>query len=631
MKARTAPRQLRVLRIDDDLTSGGNPKAPGFRAQRASRHLATVDLDDCGQPKPGIGSWADAMAFWTLQKGAPEVDLVISDVRFDDDTSPLVTGWNLPRGAWLPTGLSHFKAFAALARATGRPLGVGLHTKEPRIWRKLSDEQDPFFRLMANLAAQEIGELAALLGEGAEVNCDADSCWRWLEDRTFDATEFREAVPYALADFRKKLGACRLLPRDYERMVEWCGSMEAFAAAGSGTAKPLDDGTDRGFPVMFPDGTHQLLSLRSLFADVLLKRPRFQFEREGLPRHCFALQPDDAFYSLDGEGNPKIGALVYQCGEYGRAAMKALEILNRLAPEPGRNTPLTLADARRAVDATWLPTALAVLFQDIYREWQLFQAWRPLYQEHEWHPIADSFGPRTDDETKTLRSWLKKVSKCVSAGSSISHEDVMAMFEAAGFDRNDPLGLEADSDLLLLDDEDIDDEDLLPEEREEEDSKDCTQPAKRRGWVGTRRCIDLLTKMGVLELIPGTRRYGPGSQAFSPVATPPVPKWLPRNFMKLSELGPTVGTEDDRLLNPNAALKRMFGYHRKANGKEDTNSMIQHALVKGLGLSGDSEATSFMEWFRRGAPQIGWVKEACRDYARQLPWDDETGWPESLR
>jgi hypothetical protein len=633
------PRRLRLLRIDDDLTPGGNPKAPGFHAQRVPQHLETVNLDDGGQPKPGIGSWQDAVSFWTYQKGVPNIDLVVSDVRFDDDTSPIVDGWNLPRGAWLPTGLSHFKAFAALARATGRPLGVGLHTKEARIWRKLADEQDPLLRLMGNLAAHEIGELAALLGYGEEIGSDATSCWRWLEDRTLDVTDFREAVPRALESFRRNLGSFKLLPADYEALVAWCGGMEAAASGPTGKSPPIDDKTDIGFTVMFPDGSRHVLSIRSLFADVLLERKRFQFEREGLPRSAFQLVADEKFSCLDGDGNPKIGALVHKCGEYGRAFRKALEILDQFPPPPGRNAPFTLAEARARVGADGPATSLAILFQDVRREYELFRAWRTLYEGHEWHPIADAFGEATDDLTTTLRSWLQKVSSI----GSVTHDDIMEMFEYVGFDRDDESST-SEYEEAEDEDEDVYGEVPLPDELVEEEADDCAAPARRRGWPGTKRCIRLLVDMGILVHVSGTERYVPGPTKFDRNVVPPVPKWPPRGFMQLTQLGPAIGTDLDRLYKPQAQLRNMLGYTKeetktddskkmgKSKKKGNSNSTIQRWIAKGFGLTGgDTEATAFLDAFRLGTPRVAWVKEACRDYARHIGWDDEATWPEALR
>lgn len=621
MTKRAPTRLLRLLRIDDDITTGGNPKTPGFQAQRAPRHLETVELQDGARTKPGIGSWEDAVAFWTHQKGIPDIDLVISDVRFDDDTSPLVNGWILPKGAWLPTGLSHFKAFAALARFTGRPLGVGLHTKESRIWRRLTEEADPFLRVMGNLAAHEIGELAALLGEGSEIKADADSCWDWLEQRTLHQTEFREAVPRALVNYRLKLGAFSLLPADYEAMVQWCGRMEAKAAKDGLSAK-IDDGTDEGFPVFFPDGSRHRLSIRSLFADVLLARPRYQFEREGLPKEAFELREDKDFHKLDQKGNPKIGALVYRCGQYGRAFKKALQLLALFPPPAGRNAPFTFADARAMVAADWPSSALAVLFQDVKRDFEVYDVWRRFYLEHEWNPITDTFGERSRASVGTLHYWVGRVAAAADHHKSINHESVMELFELSGYERDEP---DAEMDFRDADD-DVYDDVLLPDEIVKEDPGDCTAPARRRGWPGTRRCIGLLNDLGVLAYASGTKRYVITDTAYSPHLIPPAPRWLPVGFMEMSQLGPTVGTINDRLLKPDASLKKSFGYVRDG----DNNEMLERAVCNGFGLEDYVEGREYIKLFRAGTPPVAWIKEAARDFARHEGWPEE-GWPESLR
>ncbi|HEY6219241.1 MAG TPA: hypothetical protein VIV65_04225, partial [Gemmatimonadaceae bacterium] len=308
-------------------------------------------------------------------------------------------------------------------------------------------------------------------------------------------------------------------------------------------------------------------------------------------------------------------------------------------PPPGRNAPFTLADARARVGADGPATSLAILFQDVRREYELFRAWRTLYEGHEWHPIADAFGEATDDLTTTLRSWLQKVSSI----GSVTHDDIMEMFEYVGFDRDDESSA-AEYEEAEDEDEDVYGEVLLPDELVEEEADDCAAPARRRGWPGTKRCIRLLVDMGILVHVSGTERYVPGPTKFDRNVVPPVPKWPPRGFMQLTQLGPAIGTDLDRLYKPQAQLRNMLGYTKeetktddskkkgKSKKKGNSNSTIQRWIAKGFGLTGgDTEATAFLDAFRLGTPRVAWVKEACRDYARHIGWDDEATWPEALR
>lgn len=613
------PRNLKVLRIDDDLDAGGNPAAPRYAAQRAPRHLDSIELDQAGQRVPGIRSWKDAILFWEQYNQAQSIDLIIADVRFDDHTTPLVNlavdGNRLP----LPTGISHFKAFAALARAHGRPIGVGMHTKEAQVWRNYAKAKGRDLQYVAMLAAHEIGELAGILGEtGDFVRRDAEDCWAWLEKRTITSDDFRKAIPPALTQFRSKLRNFRLMPKDYEALVAWCARMEASCAQDGCATLRLTNQEDQGFPITGTDGTRDVISFRSLFADCLLERTKFLFEKEGLPRASYELKEDPDFYKLD-EGFPRIGALIYQCGQFGRAYSNAKNILAQFPPVPSQIPSLKLSKVRSDLHAGTLDTALAILLQDVARDHAVQSAWRNLYCHYEWHPLQDAFRQSATDETSTLQFWVNRVGAALSRQHSISHETIMQLFEDGGYDRTNtdwPEGFIKNT-LAVTNDDIFVHAESLPDQVDDQASNVTKQ---RQGWPGTRRCIEALSSLGVVRRDRNKRAYVP-IQKLSTNRIPPCPSEPPHGFFLLSELGEAYG-DGEALYAPQATLRALFGYPRT-----DYNDIIQRTVGDAFGFDG----MGFLNAFRKGRPPVSWVKALCRDYARdELGWTDEGTWPVSL-
>jgi hypothetical protein len=158
-------RNLRLLQIDDDITNPVLANAIVYN-DRVPTFIDPVPVPVDGADLVGITSWSGSIAFWsTFDPSKDDLpDLVTADVRFEDATSPLNDITNQPM---LPTGISHFKAFAAMARITQRPIGYCVHTAEASYWDKLMKLGDTTTeqRAMALLAAHETAELAAILGD----------------------------------------------------------------------------------------------------------------------------------------------------------------------------------------------------------------------------------------------------------------------------------------------------------------------------------------------------------------------------------------------------------------------------------------------------------------------------------
>src|ERR1700731_2196757 len=150
-------RNLKLLQIDDDL----------LQPRQASEFIDAVYVGNTD--KFGINDWRASIEFWIQFNEDVRIDLVTADIRFTADrTTPLLYDQIFRKGEepqqsgefLIPTGLSHLKPFAAIARAGGRPLGVAIHTADVLGWKARRASANAAARVMANLAAHEIGELA---------------------------------------------------------------------------------------------------------------------------------------------------------------------------------------------------------------------------------------------------------------------------------------------------------------------------------------------------------------------------------------------------------------------------------------------------------------------------------------
>lgn len=606
-----AVRRLRLLRIDDDLIPGKSSEAPQPASDRAPAAIETIELPERGICIPGIRSWEGVIGFWSGYDLRSPVDLILSDVKFIDPTSPLsalATGDALP----LPTGLSHFKAFAAIARAHGRPVGLGLHTKDSRIWSEFASDGNRELRFMALLAAQEAGELAAILGEGSELEgTTAEACWKWLDKRAFGRTTFLDALPSALEQYRKHLGGISLLPHDYDALRIWCARMES---ASNGTqpersGAKLTKEEDCGFPIVDSAGVRDVISLRSLFADATMEPWLLDFDHEHLPSGCFELKKDNHFNILL-EGSPKIGALVYECGRLAREYETALEILN-FFPVPQLEPPtVNLSGARKAVGATSMETAIAIFLQDIRREHLLFKSWENLFKNYTWHPITDTFHDALDLEGSTLQAWLERAHDLLVDEGELRHNTIMDLFENFGHGR----GEEAPgADGFAWEDS---------ESAREEDYGAASKIDL--SYPGTRRLIGLLRSMGVVKRL--KKAYVQDGAKYSKDRIPRQPLHPPIGFVRCSEFGDAFSVVSDELLDPSVTLRALFGYDRT---KPD--DILQRTIGRAFGIE-TPQGTAFLDSFRKGDPPVGWVKTLCRDFARyERGWVDSTTWPEALR
>lgn len=566
----TSPRELRLLRIDDDIAPGNPADLPlQHREQMAPAHLQTVFVNSGRQCLAGIRSWASALDFWRDFKPADQIDLIVSDVKFLDDTSPLSRIADSNERIPMPTGLSHFKAFAAIARAKGSALGIGIHTSDASIWAQNCRTGDAKLRFMSLLAAHEIGELAAILGEPLDLaDGGAEACWSWLRRLTMNSSDFQKAIPVALREYRRRLAAVKMLPSDWRALSAWCQRMANTAANGMGAC--LSQQIDCGLPIVDVNGKRDVVSLRSLFADTPLKIRGLDFELEPLPARCFALEADDRFYELDEDGYPRIGSLIRACGSLEGDYAAAIELLTDFPPIASETPQARLTTAKKHRKASPLAVALAVLLGDLRREYTLFSEWKRLYLECQWDAIEDAFVDSHGGED-TLAFYTASVARLLKEGVTL--DDVCERLSSIGKD-------------------------------------------------GAKRCLSLLVSMKTAEFSPCDRLYTSGSKTFSRNLVPPFPNPPPANFFDISSLGIAFSSGGKSLNDPSRTMRILFG-HDSGQAESVDNAVLSRQIRPAFGMESDPEATAFLDDFREGrAPE--WLKALCREFLR-----DELGWVES--
>lgn len=567
------PRNLRLLRIDDRLESQNLTYRPDEdfppKTEERPKYIDWVSPGEI----INIGSWQTATAFWMQFTPEMRVDLIVADVRFDDNTSPLSFGGG-PNV--LPTGLSHFKPFAAVARAFDAPIGLSVHTADWAGWKtKVEQEDDPVQRLMGRLAAHEIGELTAILKQGADFTVlDEDAtlqfCWNWLKENR--AQTFEEAFPKALSSYRKRLASVFVSPDEWSRLASWCESMRTAPKTIGGSAQtPTGGDDDPGFSFYLADGTSECVSLRSLFSDVLLRRKEkfaeFDFDSQPLPPHCFDLVKHDQFHELDEDGYPRVGALVQQCSRIANTYSRALELLSHFSLVDTRPSH-TLADLEQQGNFGPHEIGYAILFKYLEQQHELYQAWERAFENYEWNQANDFFTDTID--AGTLKEHVRAVARVFSSRKTenLSSEDVQETLE----------GLQ-----------------------------------KRT----ITRCLNLLLSMGAIE------RRATNSYRYKSSYTGHIPP-IPPDFSGEKLLA--IGVPELLLLPPNKFLQVSFGYTDK-----NYNSIGGNLSRAFLGRLDRVAGRDFLQKFFAGEapPQ---VKILCRQYATgTLGWVPQQSWPPALR
>jgi hypothetical protein len=359
----------------------------------------------------GISGLESAARFWASFDPARLPDIVIGDVDFEiDKTSPLQS-WKATEQN-IPTGLSHLKPLAAVARAVGKPLSIVIHTADPYRWEVFAANSGgtrPDARVFGLMAAHEAVELAAILGEHIPRvdRHDLNPVWGWLESRT-ESTPMA-VLPKAVTTYRKQVVerlrrsgsgsdplALRVPLGARAELQAWCQRMAHDPA-------PLEDaGIDVGLPLLYPDGRIDRINFSSLYADV------YNINGRILHADCFALTNDSGPIWELANGLPRIGALVAAIGGVEEAASAAAGALTLLPLGEDR-----LTQNLRDIEEDPLARGLAVLFRTIaiYREDE--SAWARIWDEGSWDPVClaekpeDSRDSRSDSLIRRTRQTLQ--------------------------------------------------------------------------------------------------------------------------------------------------------------------------------------------------------------------------------
>jgi hypothetical protein len=543
-----------------------------------------------------------AIEYWSHFSPIRPVDLVVADVRFKDDTSPLASLVSLlskrapdAKDFWLPTGLGHLKGFAAIARATGSPIGIAVHTAEMSQWRDFIASEEPVLNTLAFIAAHEIGELAAMLGEGDKIRHDSrklESCWEWLERNT--KIDWIPAVFIALASFRQSLKGKNAPPEEWRRLAKWCDDMKR-------EPKPLAS-NDCGLPLALGDNTQDRISFCSLFGDVEQKKSGFRFDLDLLPERCFNLESDANFFLLDNDHFPRIGSLIHELGSLNYAYEAALAILKAF---PTPNEAFALGNSISALPGSQrgLASALAILLKSIEREHEIFEKWAEGYRDYKFDLKECRFESDSTeaDKSKTLLGLVSACEKVLRQRrqDSLTADEIMDVLA----ERID--GLSAKSFQLAL------------------------------SILVSINIVASVETGGTIRLSDGN--WAGGAAALIETAVPPVPV----NDVKKSLMMPDilVGSPFQYLAVTFGGLRAHELYYKhKANRKDVNTNVIGREVANGFGFMRDrdkDEATIGRELLTRfwdgDATWFPGLNDICRLYVKEeLGWDEAGSWPHWL-
>lgn len=422
------PRRLKVFIIDDELVEEkldivSTVHVVGFRLPASLEYLSTSDS------LPGIDSWKSAIRFWWSFQNNEIPDLIVADVKFSEDrTTPLSFLFHdIPNE--IPTGLSHLKDFAVLSRASGTPLGVGLRTMDPTIWRKHVHTASERRRAVGYLAAHLVGEISAILGHDLEIEegdrkKNLHNCLSWLERES--GTSFLQGLRIALANYRRSLfklltmpsqSNVFILPKDYLDLLSWCRQMEQ-------SPKPVHAEHDIGLALTYNNGKRDIVSLASIFADYedITTKP--------LKASAFALNPDvEEPWKNDDDSFPRIGAFLCQLGKLKTACDDAADAAKAYQvdyPLPAGYKPPTLATLKKRGHYDEFTVGLTVLFQLIRIEQRKSQTWEEAFENYSWDPIGLKFKPGILEKNclrKALQSLVTLIKQADPSGDGISIDD----------------------------------------------------------------------------------------------------------------------------------------------------------------------------------------------------------------
>jgi len=574
-------RNLRLLQIDDDL----------FQPRQATEFIESVSVGSAS--RHGINDWQSAIEFWNQFDEGTTIDLITADIRFTADrTTPLLFDPAFRRGEGshpsgeflIPTGLNHLKPFAAVARAGGRPLGIAIHTADVHGWKARLTSSDIAGRLMAYLAAHEVGEVAAILGHQLDfadkTNEEVlEACWSWLSNNTCGT--FGEAWPQALKSYREHLvthsfkakslahkggsrvgglgsGFVMVLPNDWTRLAAWCERMkysQGDAVLGN---------NDPGFAFLLSNGSRERISFSSLFSDAHMALPAsIDLRSDPLPSNCFELESKDSPSSLDEMGHPQIGAFLMEFRDAAEAYRMAVEALGMFPVDERASMKLgDVLAADKCGSLFRLARLFAILFQLIRKDRSIVESWEGAYERDEWDLAQARF---RSEAIATNEPSLKKVvlgvSECIrSFKDGFSVEAVLERFHLSG----------------RLD-------------RRKETSRKTIELSLR-----------ILESLGVVFYREEDREFDVNELRPLSEMIPPVPAMLPEGLIEQSDV---------RSQEAGPFLRDVFGY----GGPTPNDNQIGRFVAEALGLE-TRMGREFLSSFRDGTAPM-WIREICREYA----------------
>lgn len=419
------PRPLRILVIDD--RADHFKEADFVAGQRLESVSYTHDGATCFQ----ISSLSTLCSYWQTAQAGNYPDIIISDIKFDEDTSsPLQAASRPGVNADIPTGLSHAKAFAAVSRATAKPMSIHIYSQDPGFWQaRANQENDIVAKVFSLIAAQEIAELSALLGQRLQnfSNMNITPAWEWIENNVSRAAT--EARAKALAGFRQSFicgvrqqcepggsaAAVQIrIPHKHASLLrEWCERMKA-------EPKPITPGrNDPGIKFVAENDELDCIEISSFFADVRRIASREQ------RAECFDTKPvsDGDVWNLS-NGEPRIGALIAEFYDSTKDFRDAIFCLKQL-PLKVETLSMKLTD----IEVSKFAKGLAILFRDIEIEHAKSLYWASCWTQKPWNPILQQpadldTSPDAYMNFPTLGGWVQIIAKLAyDAREGIQPED----------------------------------------------------------------------------------------------------------------------------------------------------------------------------------------------------------------
>ncbi len=563
------PRELILLRVDDKLPATKPPVSSGISllGYEPPPGIKLVSFKHGESEYLGIDGWERSIRYWLSFSTDKLPDLIVADVRFDKDlSSPLNYD---SQHTCIPTGISHLKPIAGVARGLGRPLGIALHTDDVNQWKNLARQND----LMGYLAAHEIGELAAILGDIVPLdNLPAKEqrmewCWYWLSNNV--KTDFELALKIALRNFRQHLiraanslasarhNEISVLPQEYIKLLNWCNQNAADKLT------PIDD---IGIGYIKDDGTFDRISFRSLFADS-------STELDALPTSCFEI-PDERRESLFElrpweltiPGLPKIGGFITALGTLAEVCKEASDQVKKFPVFLSQD-----ADSTRLVTIIESPLVrgFVVLFQLLRKDHYNFKSWEEYFSKPGWDHINCC---NKESSNSSLKRYLKTINmhlrSAIEEDPWVYSDDLTEEFEISK--KSIQLHLE-----LLI------------------SARVVDQKYDNAGQFVYRSISDTINQVPVPD-------------------SPPKDLNLIGTSLK-SYLRDTLGVPENDYNQIGLAMNAAF--------VNECGNLNERAKA------GRHFLNSFLE-----GNSPSWLIEICRDYARRgLQWENSGSWPQSIR